>query len=136
VVREGNVQLAPYGFSVEIDLTAAAATYEVLPPKGFRYSRNATVFQIVQKDGTVTVAPTFSAGTNAPNYDNYHQSQTPAGFTTQAAQTVVGVASVAASPTDDLTSNGFRVNITNPATLGTATVLTGRMVTLGTFLPV
>ncbi len=126
--------LASAFFSGIIDLTAAAADYEVIPPCPFRLHSSQIQWQLVAVNAC-TVGPTTQAGSNAAVFNNLKASSVDAGFTSQVANTRVALAQISAGgvPYIDLSASGLRVAITNPAT---ATVLTARFVCFGGVVPV
>lgn len=116
--------------SAPINLAAAGPTVVVPPSAGFKLLKSIAAFMLIEKDGTITTAPTLKIGTNA-TFDDVCASQTVAAFTTQASNTAVTIAGLSPAPANlDLTSNGLVLSITSPAVLGTATFFRGRL-----FLP-
>jgi hypothetical protein len=121
-------------FSDPIDLTATG-TYVVIPAMSSRLRIVQSLWEIKTKGGTVSVNPTYQAGTDSPNYSNYYASQTTAGFTTQAVETIVAPTAVVPNLIVDLTASGLKVKVTAGAT-GTNPVLTARFITYGFLVPV
>jgi hypothetical protein len=112
-----------FTISAIIDLTAAAATYVIIPPTVARF-RAVSIQWEIKTTNTVTVAPTYSVGTNAASFNNVVASVTPAAFTTQAAETAITLTVAAPVQVADMTASGLVLNVTNPAT---ATALTARI---------
>lgn len=122
--------------AVEVDLKVAPQDILVVP----RMDRRIRALQVscwITATNTVTVAPTLSAGTNAPNYNNQATAAAPAGFTTQTVDTTVFLATAAGagfpSPIHDLSAGGIFVRVSGAAT---ATTLKVRLASIGQlFIP-
>lgn len=115
--------------SAEIDLTVSPQTIFVLPPlTGYHNEIGLALGWFpTQKDGTVTTGPTAQAGTDAAIV-NLVASTIQAGLAAGGLNTrQIFSGAVAASTNLDLSANGIIVKITNPATLGTATVFKARI---------
>jgi hypothetical protein len=123
-----NLKLANLPFvTTPIDLTAVAQTAVLPPMTGYKIARGSALFMLIEKDGTITTAPTLKIGTSA-THDDVCASQTVAAFTTQATHTAVTIAGVSPSNTDlDLGPRGLILDITAAAVLGTATFFRGRL---------
>jgi hypothetical protein len=118
-----------------IDLTVTG-TYDLVPPMGYRFDRGAVGWEIKSTGGTISTSPTYSVGANAATYNDYLAAQTSAGFTTQAAETIVSPGSfVTPTPVRDISANGLKVVVSVAAT-GVAPVLTARLRILGTLVPI
>lgn len=75
--------------------------------------------------GTRSTAPTFSIGTNSPNFDNIFSSQTqPAGLLTAAAETSTSFFTGLSANCPDMTTSGIKINITSGLS-GAGAVFTG-----------
>lgn len=120
--------LNSFALSAEINFATAAGVGVIVPPTAIKLSSGGGgVILLTAKDGTVTVAPTLQIGTNAAIND-LNGSQTPAGFTTQAVDTRIVLTTPSPVGANlSLATNGIRYNVTAGATLGTATVLRGRI---------
>lgn len=106
----------PTFFTADIDLTAAAADYALLPPSAhWLVPLQSPFFWITQRD-TPTVAPTLQAGTNAGTFNNLCASQTPGASITQAVNTRFSITIANPIPVVDLAAAGLGLRITNPAT--------------------
>lgn len=122
---------APYWYSELIDFKQTG-TYIIIPPAPWRLRPVVPSIEIVSTSG-VTVSPTVSAGVIAPNFVDMYAAQAPAGFVTAPAHTFVVLNSVVPLPNSDLTTSGFRLRVSNPAT---ATTLIGRYSLIGLLTPV
>jgi hypothetical protein len=118
-----------------IDLTVTG-TYDLVPPVGYRFDRGAVAWEIKSTGGTISTSPTYSVGANDATYNDYLAAQTSAGFTTQAAETIVSPGSfVTPTPVRDISANGIKIVVSVAAT-GTSPVLTARLRMLGTLVPI
>ncbi len=118
-------------YSPVIDFTAAAASYEIIPPMPARIRSLLTIVEL-KSTTTPTVAPTLSVGSNSTSFNDFCASQTPAAFTTQAAETWLSLTTAAPQPSADLSVSGVRVKVTGAAS---AAALTGRVLMTVSFLP-
>jgi hypothetical protein len=117
-----------------IDLVTTG-TYNLVPPVGYRFDRGAVAWEIKSTGGTISTSPTYSVGANASTYNDYLAAQTSAGFTTQAAETIVSPGSfVTPTPVRDISVNGLKVVVSVAAT-GVDPVLTARLRILGQLIP-
>lgn len=121
-------------FSVAtIDLTITGQ-HTLVPPTPGRIVYVTGVQWIVKTATAVTVSPTYSIGTNSPNFNNRNVSGVTAGFTTAVAQQILSAtASVVPTLAQDLTTSGLVVNVTVGAT---ATALVAQLVTSYIVVPV
>lgn len=118
-----GVGITDAAFTQVIDLTATG-TYTIIPPTPARLGLVLDLAWEIKSVNACSVSPTYSVGSNSPNFNNKNVSQTAAGFTTQAAETrVANTSSVAPVPVLDLSTDGLKVNVTGGAT---ATALTAR----------
>lgn len=119
-------------YSAIIDLTLVGLSV-VIPPIALRLrSKGTTSWGWEIKATTAcTVGPTIQCGTNTAAND-YIASAVQSAFTTQAIETNISPTPVAPNPFNDLSTNGFRMNVTVGAT---ATVLTARFWMEATLLP-
>lgn len=118
-------------YSAVIDLTITG-TYAVVLPAAIRAKVVSAVWEI-RSTNTVSVAPTFSIGSNSASFNDIAASQTPAGFTTQAVETQLTSTLINPIPVKDLTTSGIKVIVTGGAT---ATALTARLIVEYAPLPV
>ncbi len=118
-------------FSPVIDFTAAPASYEIIPPTPARIRSVLTIIEL-KATTSPTVSATLSIGSNSASFNNFCASQTPATLISQATETWVSLTTAAPQPSADLTISGVRVNVTGSAS---ATVLTGRVLMMVSFLP-
>jgi hypothetical protein len=111
----------------DTDLKVIGSTLVV--PRMNKHIRSLQVSVWIKTSTLCTVAPTLSAGVNGPNYDNQANAATPAGFTSQAVNTTIFLATAALNaPILDLSADGLHVHVTVGAT---ATALTGRLAVIG-----
>jgi hypothetical protein len=119
-------------YSAIIDLTTTAGLVAIIPPMPLRLRNVVIGIEIKTSGGTLSVSPTFSLGTDATASD-MSASQTSATIITQAAETIVSPTTIAPAPVPNLTTNGYRVNVTAPCT-GSSPVLTARFFAIAAFL--
>lgn len=114
--------------TVSLDLTVSPQTIVLLPPMSYlEMVILAPAWILTQRNGTVTTGPTINIGTDATFTD----------LTASGVQTALGAATVnarsactgnvVANNNLDLTARGCKLQVTNPATLGTATAFKAKL---------
>jgi hypothetical protein len=118
-------------YSDIIDLTTTGV-YVIIPPIAARMGRIVTAQFEIKTITSSTVSPTLSLGTNSASFNNAAASQTVAGLTTGAAESLQSITG-ATNSNLDLTTSGLQLNVTGGAT---ATALTARLIATYYLVPV
>lgn len=112
--------------SEPIDFTVTGV-YPMAPPNAARVLQVSGAIEAKTVGGTRSGVPTFSIGTNAPNYDNlYASSPGQSQFLTSAAEDLWFFFAGYTGKCPDMTTSGLKINVTVPLT-GAGAVFTGRL---------
>lgn len=127
---------AEWYYTSDVDLLTFTGLMVVMPPLPYRVRIISQFWEIRSKSGTISTNPTYSVGSNDSSYNDYCASQTTAGFTTQANETIIGPTNVNPGVTNSIAASGYKVNVTVAATGSSTPVLTARFVVLIALLPI
>jgi hypothetical protein len=120
--------IANGGAPIDLVNGAGPTNYQIIAPRPRRILRINQSWYLVTVGGTRSVLPTYTIGTNAPNFDNVYASSTGAGnLLTGVAFQYVSVGTLA-SPiiAADLTTSGLVLRLSAGIT-GVAPVCTARL---------